>query len=53
MTVGYHRMGEDELVQKTLLKVKIDCKVNDAAGSLEKVYLADVSPIVSKMTLRY
>jgi hypothetical protein len=29
MTIGYHRLGEKQLIHSTLLKIAIDHKVND------------------------
>ena len=54
LTLGYHRMGDEQVAQKTLLKIKLDDKVNDAAAkSMEEIFLADLSPSISKLTLRY
>ncbi|CDW79253.1 wd40 repeat-containing protein [Stylonychia lemnae] len=54
LTVGFHRMSDDRLIEQTLLKVEVENKINDMAmnKSFRELYVADLSKTISKFTIR-
>ena len=59
LSLAYHRIGDggEQLIEKTLLRVKVENKVNDIVShdhNVEKgVMVADTSSIISKFIVRY
>jgi hypothetical protein len=60
LKVGYHRMGTDSIIEKTLLRVGVENKINQiitgracSGEDPSALYIADVSNTISKLTIRY
>ena len=54
-TIGFHRMSEDRLIEKTILKIAIEEKVNDmvVGAGYESIYLADLTNVISRFNIKY
>ena len=54
-TIGLHRMSEDRLIEKTILKIAIEEKVYDmvVGGGYESIYLADLTNVISRFNIKY
>ena len=54
LTISYHRMSDDRLIERNLLKVEIENKINDMIinKSYKELYVADLSKTISKFTIR-
>jgi hypothetical protein len=62
LSLAYHRMADngEQLVEKTLLRVEIENKINDlisidntSSSLLTEIAVADVSNTISRFTVRY
>jgi hypothetical protein len=52
MSLGYHKRGNEKIIEKTLMKVAIDTKLNDIVGSPKVFYTAGVNGQISKYEIK-
>ena len=54
LSIGFHSMANDRAIDKTVMKVEIDQKINDMIGkSSQEFFVADIDGTISKFTVRY
>ena len=54
LSIGYHRISNEKLIEKTLLRVEVENKINDmVAIDLHSLIVADISCTISHFTVRY
>lgn len=54
LQIGFHRMSEDKAIEKTVMRMEVEDKINDIKGlSRSQFFVADLSGTISKFTIRY
>lgn len=54
LTIALHRMTDDRMIDKTVLRFKIEEKINDMVGeSFNNIFIGDINGTISKFTIRY